>query len=120
MNIKRARDLRRDQTKAEDIFWNEVRNKNFLGLKFRRQVPIGKYIADFVCDQEKLIIELDGDQHAEQEEYDEKRTQVLESHGYRVIRFWNADIYKDIDGVFEELIHLVGDSRSVSSPRGED
>ena len=81
MSIKRARNLRRDQTKPEDIFWNEVRNRNFLGLKFRRQVPIDKYIADFVCEQEKLIIELDGDQHAENEISDEYRTQILESHG---------------------------------------
>ncbi|MBL4870048.1 MAG: DUF559 domain-containing protein, partial [Robiginitomaculum sp.] len=58
-SLKRARNLRRDQTKPEDMFWHEVRNRNFLGLKFRRQVPIGKYIADFVCEQEKLIIELD-------------------------------------------------------------
>ncbi len=107
-SVEKARNLRRDQTKLEDIFWNEVRNRNFLGLKFRRQMPIDKYIADFVCEQEKLIIELDGDQHAEQTEYDEQRTQILESHGYRVIRFWNADIYKDINSVFEELTHLVG------------
>ncbi len=126
-NIQNARRLRREQTKPEDIFWHEVRNRNFLGLKFRRQVPIDKYIADFVCEQEKLIVELDGDQHAENEEYDEARTRVLESHGYRVIRFWNGDIYKNLDGVFEELRHLVGDERkpthkhnSVSSPRGED
>ncbi len=107
-SVEKARNLRRDQTKPEDIFWNKVRNRNFLGLKFRRQVPIDKYIADFVCEQEKLIIELDGDQHAENEIYDEQRTQILESHGYRVIRFWNADIYKDINRVFEELTHLVG------------
>jgi very-short-patch-repair endonuclease len=107
--IQNARRLRRDQTKAEDIFWQEVRNRNFLGLKFRRQVPIGKYIADFVCEPEKLIIELDGNQHAEHETHDENRTQKLEDHGYRVVRYWNADIFKDLDGVFTELTKLVGD-----------
>jgi len=112
-NIQNARRLRREQTKPEEIFWHEVRNRNFLGLKFRRQVPIDKYIADFVCEQEKLIVELDGDQHAENAAYDEQRTRVLERHGYRVVRFWNGDVYKNLDGVFEELAYLVGDERNV-------
>jgi len=75
VTVKHARTLRKNQTRAENIFWREVRNRLFLNLKFRRQVPIGKYIVDFVCEQEKLIIELDGDQHAENEEYDEERTE---------------------------------------------
>ncbi len=112
MTVKRARQLRRNQTRAEDIFWREVRNRNFLSLKFRRQVPIDKYIADFVCEQEKLIIELDGDQHAQNEAYDEERTRVLEKHGYRVVRFWNGELYEDLDSIFEELTHMVGDARA--------
>ena len=112
MTVKRARQLRRNQTRAEDLFWREVRNRLFLNLKFRRQAPIDKYIADFVCEQEKLIIELDSDQHGENEAHDEVRTRVLEKHGYRVVRFWNGDLYEDIDSVFEELTHLVGDARA--------
>lgn len=119
MTVKFARALRKNQTRAEDIFWREVRNRLFLNLKFRRQVPIGKYIVDFVCEQEKLIIELDGDQHAENEAYDEKRTQMLENHGYRVVRFWNGDLYEDIDGVFEELTHLVGGARAERGYKNE-
>ena len=112
MSVKFARKLRKNQTRAEDIFWREVRNRLFLGLKFRRQVPIGKYIADFVCEQEKLIIELDGDQHDDNEEYDEERTRVLENHGYRVVRYWNEDLYEGLDRVFEESSRLVGDARA--------
>jgi len=112
MTIKFARNLRKNQTRAEDIFWREVRNRLFLNLKFRRQVPIGKYIVDFVCEQEKLIIELDGDQHAENETYDEERTRMLENYGYRVVRYWNEDLYEGLDRVFEELSCLVGDARA--------
>ncbi len=112
MSIKHVRALRKNQTRAEDIFWHEVRNRLFLNLKFRRQVPIGKYIADFVCEQEKLIIELDGDQHEQSEAYDEERTRVLENYGYRVVRYWNEDLYEGIDRVFEELSYLVGDARA--------
>jgi len=109
-HIKFARHLRKNQTSAEEIFWNEVRNRRFLKLKFRRQVPISKYFADFVCESEKLIIELDDVSHADKMEYDAERTRILENYGYRVIRFSNTEIYEDIDGVIESLVRFVGQS----------
>ena len=109
-HIEFARHLRRNQTSAEDIFWNEVRNRRFLKLKFRRQVPISKYFADFVCESEKLVVELDDVSHADRIEYDLERTKVLEDNGYRVIRFSNTDVYEDIDGVMESLVRFVGQS----------
>lgn len=106
--VKKARALRREETKPEALFWDVVRNRGFMNLKFRRQVPINKYFADFVCEAEKLIIELDGDSHVGNEAYDETRTQILEAHGYRVMRFDNSDIYENIDGVFAEIALSVG------------
>ena len=109
-HIEFARHLRKNQTSAEDIFWNEVRNRRFLKLKFRRQVPISKYFADFVCESEKLVVELDDVSHADKMEYDLERTKILEDHGYRVIRFSNTEVYDDIDGVMESLVRFVGQS----------
>jgi len=108
--IEFARHLRRTQTAAEDIFWNEVRGRRFLNLKFKRQVPVAKYFADFLCESEQLIIELDDASHEDKIEYDLERSRVLENHGYRVIRFLNADIYEDIDGVMESLTRFDGQS----------
>jgi len=99
-----ARKLRRRQSNSEAIFWREVRGSLLAGYKFRRQVPIGKYIADFVCESAKLIIELDGHQHAEIEDKDRARTAVLETYGYRVVRFWNHDVYDNLDGVIAEVL----------------
>jgi len=106
--VQKARALRRDETKAETIFWNAVRNRQFYGLKFRRQMPINRYIVDFVCEAEKLIVELDGDQHADAKGYDEIRTQTLERYDYRVIRFWNHDICENLEGVMREIERMVG------------
>jgi len=82
-----ARKLRREQSNSEAIFWREVRGRLLAGYKFCRQVPIEIYIADFVCESAKLIIELDGHQHADTEAEDRTRTAALEKYGYRVIRF---------------------------------
>src|SRR5579872_7019358 len=89
---KRARDLRQDQPLAERILWSLVRNRQLDGFKFRRQVPIGRYFADFACIEARLIVELDGSQHADQVEYDEARTRDLRQFGFRVIRFWNGSV----------------------------
>ena len=85
--------------------WNILRNNQFYGLKFRRQVPIGNYVADFVCEIHNIIIELDGGQHNENINVisDAERTEFLNSLGYKVIRFWNNDIDNNIEGVFEVL-----------------
>ena len=100
----RAIELRKELTPAERKLWALIHNDQ-LGVNFRRQHAIGKYIPDFVCIEKKLIIELDGSQHLEQEEYDKERTKYLESEGYRVIRFWNNAIMKDMNGVITSILH---------------
>ncbi|RIK28393.1 MAG: hypothetical protein DCC56_16530 [Anaerolineae bacterium] len=102
----RAIKLRKELTLAERKLWSVIRNDN-LGVNFRRQHAIGNYIPDFACIEKKLVIELDGSQHLEQEEYDEERTKYLESLGYKVIRFWNNDVMKDIDSVVLAILHAI-------------
>jgi len=104
----RAIELRKESTPAEHKLWAVIRNDQ-LGVNFRRQHAIGKYIPDFVCIQKKLIIELDGSQHLEQVEYDEERTKHLNSLGYKVIRFWNNDVTSNIDGVILAILHAMED-----------
>ena len=103
--FKKARNLRREQTEQEKILWSIIRNRQFYGLKFKRQVPIGVYIADFCCNEKKLIIELDGGQHNEPNniKYDKNRTKFLENEGYKIIRFWNNDINDNLEGVYTKL-----------------
>ncbi len=97
--------MRSDMTKEEVKLWNLLRAKRFQGLKFRRQALIGNYIADFVCTEKRLIIELDGGQHNEPQniEDDRLRTEYLESKGYKVLRFWNNEVWDNIEGVCEEI-----------------
>ncbi len=101
--ISRARRLRKQSTDAEKVLWRHLRGHQILGLQFRRQEPIGRYIADFVCYQRRLVIELDGGQHQEQAVYDAERTRWLKSRGFKVIRFWNDDVLKEADGVLEAI-----------------
>ena len=100
--------LRKDPTPAERKLWSRIRNDQ-LGVTFRRQHAVGNYIPDFCSPKAKLIIEMDGSQHLEQEEYDEERTKYLELQGYKVIRFWNSDVLKDIDGVILAILHAMED-----------
>ena len=93
--------LRKESTPAERKLWSIIRNDQ-LGVTFRRQHAIGIYIPDFCAAKAKLIIEMDGSQHLEQEEYDEERTRYLESQGYKVIRFWNNQVMNDIDSVIKK------------------
>lgn len=97
----RRRGLRRNQTDAEKAFWAKVRNKQFLALKFFCQYSFGSYIVDFYCPEKKLAIELDGGQHnlPEGREYDEVRTNYLNSHDVEVVRFWNNQVLCEMDGV---------------------
>ncbi|OOZ35999.1 endonuclease domain-containing protein [Solemya velesiana gill symbiont] len=99
----RARELRRNQTDAEQLLWRSLKSRQLNGCKFRRQFPIHPYIVDFVCLSENLVVDLDGGQHTEQLEYDEKRTAFLESNGYRVVRFWNNEVLKELPAVLEEI-----------------
>jgi very-short-patch-repair endonuclease len=102
--MKKAGELRKASTPAERKLWSHIRDDQ-LGVTFRRQHAVGDYVPDFCCPKAKLIVELDGSQHLEQEEYDEERTKYLESLGYKVIRFWNNDVTKNIDSVILAIVH---------------
>jgi adenine-specific DNA-methyltransferase len=91
--------LRHDDTEAEARLWESLRDRRLGGWKWRRQVPRGPFIVDFYCAEAKLVVELDGGQHADQVEYDERRTAYLASTGLRVLRFWNSDVLTNRDGV---------------------
>ncbi|MBM3580021.1 MAG: single-stranded-DNA-specific exonuclease RecJ [Alphaproteobacteria bacterium] len=107
--LAKAKTLRANQTDAESLLWYYLQNKQLDGHKFRRQQPIGNYIADFVCLEKKLVVELDGGQHNEESgiKYDQKRTDFLQQSGFRVLRFCNEQVFKNIsdvlDGIFGEL-----------------
>jgi very-short-patch-repair endonuclease len=89
-------------TDAERKLWSRLRNAQLDGYKFRRQAPLGPYVLDFFCEAERLAVEVDGRQHAENED-DVRRTAWLITRGYRVVRFWNNDVLQNIDGVLEKL-----------------
>ena len=99
----RARELRSNQTDGEAKLWRRLRDRQVFGAKFRRQHPIGPYIVDFCCPTLRLIVELDGGQHAEHTMADESRTRFLESRGYRVLRFWNNQVMTQSDAVLVEI-----------------
>ena len=112
----RARKMRAQPTPAENLLWKQLRNRRFLGHKFRRQVPIGQYIVDFLCEDEAIIIELDGGQHADAIPYDQQRTLWLESRGFRVLRVWNHDVMGNIEAVLEQLLSTLPEKRTASAP----
>ena len=101
--MTRARDLRRNSTKAETKLWSILRNRAFQNLKFRRQQALGPYVVDFVCFEERLILEVDGGQHANEAAKDAKRTKWLEEQGFRVLRFWNNDVLENSEGVAQTI-----------------
>ena len=94
-----ARELRHHPTEAEARLWQVLRMHNLGGVRFRRQHAIGPYVVDFAAPVQKIIIEVDGGQHLEQQEYDAERTTFLESRGYRVLRFWNDEVLNHRDEV---------------------
>jgi very-short-patch-repair endonuclease len=98
-----ARHLRRNSSDAERLLWSRLRDHRFSGFKFRRQEPIGPYIADFLCYPKRLIIELDGGQHAARVTEDEERTRWLNEQGFQVMRFWNYLLFEDLDSVLETI-----------------
>jgi very-short-patch-repair endonuclease len=102
-----ARSLRTDMTDAEPMLWQSLRGKQLDNCRFRRQHPIGKYIADFACIEKKLVIELDGGQHQDQVEYDERRTLYLQSQGWQVLRFWNNDVLSNREGVLSSVLEYL-------------
>ena len=105
--LQNAKVLRQNQTNAEGLLWHYLRNKQMDGHKFRRQQPIGPYIVDFACMPRKLIVELDGGQHAKQEAYDEKRDTFLQDKGYRILRFWNNEVFENCFGVLESIYNAL-------------
>jgi very-short-patch-repair endonuclease len=113
-----ARKLRATPTGAETAMWRELRKLETKGTHFRRQVPIGAYVADFACLASRLIIELDGSHHGEEptKSYDDARTRWLQSEGYRVLRFWNNDLTSNLQGVME-VIHVALYGSADGAPR---
>jgi very-short-patch-repair endonuclease len=101
--LNNAKTLRSKQTEAEQRLWYHLRAHRFLGLKFKRQKPMGRYIVDFVCLEQRLIIEVDGGQHSEQLHYDQDRDAWLRSQGYTVLRFWNNDVMQQLENVLEQI-----------------
>lgn len=101
---KKARALRTNLTEAEKKLWYHLRQKQ-MGHKFRRQFPVGNYIVDFACIEKKLIVELDGGQHATQQAYDEKRTLFLETQGFHILRFWNNEVTENLEAVLSSISH---------------
>jgi very-short-patch-repair endonuclease len=105
MSIVKARQLRRDQTEAERAIWQKLRELKTEGFHFRHQAPMGKYIADFACQHARIVIEIDGGQHALEDARvaDAERTAWLRTRGYTVLRFWNNDVLSNLDGVMTIL-----------------
>ena len=99
----RARQLRKNSTEAERALWQQLRAARLNGHKFRRQQPIGRYLVDFVCFEARLIVEVDGGQHAQRQPYDAQRTVWLEAQGFRVLRFWNTEVLGHLEGVKEVI-----------------
>ena len=110
--VQLARQLRREQTPAEQKLWSALRDRQLDGCKFKRQVPLGNFVVDFSCYEKRLIIELDGGHHSEQEVYDQIRTEYLESLGYKVIRFWNNEVIHNFDAVLSEIFNELTNSTS--------
>ena len=108
VSVSRARTLRRQATRAEQIIWQRLRARQMNGRKWRRQQPVGPYIVDFICPELKLVVEVDGDVHAGREAHDAARQAALESTGLKVIRFTNNDVIENLDGVLTVLWSLCG------------
>mgnify|MGYP002072913149 CR=1 FL=1 len=106
----KAKRLRKNLTDAESKLWRHIRLRQVGGFKFRRQHPAGPYILDFACVEKLMAIEVDGGQHGEYVDYDFRRSAYLETHGYKVLRFWNSDVLKNIEAVKEVIFDaLCGD-----------
>ena len=114
--LANAKSLRSHQTDAEAKLWYHLRAHRFLGLKFKRQKPVGRYIADFVCWERRLILELDGGQHAEDAAYGRQRDAWLHREGYTVLRFWNHEVMQEMEGVLERIRGAVSTGPSPLAP----
>ena len=108
-HVPLARNLRVNQTNAEKLLWRKIRSRQINNRKFRRQVPVGRYILDFYCTEIQLGIELDGGQHDEDADRDRERTRHLNKKGIRVVRFWNNVVLKDLETVLNEIWRITKD-----------
>jgi very-short-patch-repair endonuclease len=103
----RARELRNRATHAEQHLWRFLRRRQLSGYYFRRQVPIAGYIADFACFEAKLVIELDGGQHVDRRSYDEHRRRRIEAEGFRVLRFWDNQVFQETHAMLEVILRAL-------------
>lgn len=119
--LARAKEMRRSPTQAENKMWNLLRNRGVLGAKFKRQHPYGPHILDFVCLEKRLVVEVDGSQHADSlhEESDGERSTFLASHGFHVLRFWNNEVLENPEGVWEVIAGALDDPSPHPLPSGE-
>ncbi len=113
----RSRELRQNPTEAERKLWLHLSARKLKGVRFNRQFPVGQFICDFVSRQRKLVIEIDGGQHACNSEYDAQRTRFLEAHGFSVIRFWNNEVMDNLDGVLDVIARTLDNMPSPSPSR---
>src|SRR5262245_52801173 len=111
---ERRKELRNSPTIAETVLWNHLKDRQLEGLKFRRQSSVGPYIVDFFCPEKRVVVELDGARHfgPAAGDYDDRRTRYLEERGIKVIRFENRRLYKDLEGVLEEIRRMVNERGS--------
>lgn len=115
MASKNARQLRSNATEAELRLWSALRRHQLDGLRFRRQVPLGPFIVDFACYDARLVVELDGGQHAESGNGDAARTRWLDSRGFRVLRFWNNEVFENMEGVLTVIRNAAAIDSSAGS-----
>ncbi len=107
MSNNKARELRNNPTEAERLMWRHLRLRQIGGYKFRRQQPLGHYIVDFVCLEKRLVVELDGGQHSEQAMYDSRRSRWLEAQGFRILRFWDHEVLRNVETVKQVIWEAV-------------
>ncbi|MBI3570200.1 MAG: endonuclease domain-containing protein [Gammaproteobacteria bacterium] len=117
VNTRRARTLRNSLTDTERCLWSRLKRQQINGYKFRRQFPLGPYIVDFVSLEARLVIEVDGGQHAKQTKKDELRDKWLVSQDFRVLRFWNNDVLRETDAVIETIVQALRSTPTPSLPR---
>ncbi|WP_082546001.1 endonuclease domain-containing protein [Rhodanobacter sp. Root627] len=106
-NLTNAKSMRSAQTPAEQHLWYHLRANRFMGLKFKRQKPLGPYIVDFICLERGVVIEVDGGQHGDDVAYDQRRDRWLASQGFIVLRFWNHDVLNRTESVLERIRQVV-------------
>ena len=116
--LARSRRLRREMTPQEEILWRHLRGRRFAGFKFRRQMWLAGFIADFACPAARLVVEADGSQHADNAGYDAGRAAAVKREGWRTLRFWNNEIVHDLDGVLTAILTALPSPSHPAAPGG--